>query len=189
MSLVNLVNNSRTDKNTTHSYLPLYDVLLARLKDTAKNVLEIGIGQGGGSIHLWKQYFINAHVYAVDILTNSEIPSDIFTDERITAFAGTDGYNEDFFKRTFVDKGIRFDYMLDDGPHTTESVVQFVKLYSQLMSDDGILIVEDVQSMDVIPKLVEATPEHLRQFIRTHDLRQNKQRYDDIVFLIDKRIQ
>jgi len=35
--------------------------------------------------------------------------------------------------------------MLDDGPHTLESMKQFIKLYSQIMTDDGILIIEDVQ--------------------------------------------
>ena len=42
MSLVELVNNERTDKNTTHSYLDLYETLLSSKKETAKNVLEIG---------------------------------------------------------------------------------------------------------------------------------------------------
>ena len=40
---------------------------------------------------------------------------------------------------------------LDDGPHTLESI--FIKLYSQVMSDDVILIVEDVQSWDWIVKM------------------------------------
>jgi hypothetical protein len=186
MSLLNLVDNSRTDKNTTHSYLHLYDVLLGRLQDKAKNVMEIGVG-AGGSILLWKNFFPNAQVYALDILPRHALPGDLFTDNRITTIINTNAYDYDFFKRNFLDKGIQFDYMLDDGPHTTESVVDFVKLYSQLMTADGILIVEDVQSMDVIPLLREATPEHLRQFIKVYDLRQNKQRYDDIVFTIDKR--
>lgn len=30
------------------------------------------------------------------------------------------------------------------------------------------------------------TPEHLKQYIKTYDLRKNKGRYDDIVFTIDK---
>lgn len=186
MSLLNLVDNSRTDKNTTHSYLHLYDVLLGRLQDKAKNVMEVGIG-AGGSIHLWKNYFQNAQVYALDILPRHSLPNDIFTEPRITTFINTNAYDDGFFKSTFLDKGIRFDYMLDDGPHTTESVVQFVTLYSQLLTDDGILIVEDVQSMDILPLLTQATPEPLRQFIQVYDLRQNKQRYDDIVFTIDKR--
>lgn len=39
MSLEEIANNERTDKNTTHSYLPLYQNLLASKKETAKNVL------------------------------------------------------------------------------------------------------------------------------------------------------
>jgi len=45
MSLQELVDNSITDKNSTHSYLPLYQKLLTSKKETAKNVLEIGIAK------------------------------------------------------------------------------------------------------------------------------------------------
>ena len=54
------------------------------------------------------------------------------------------------------------------------------------MTDDGILIIEDVQSWDWIDTLKAAVPEHLKQFIKVYDLRPNKNRYDDIVFTIDK---
>jgi len=47
MSLEEIVDNSKTDKNTTHSYLPLYQKLLISKKETAKNVLEVGICHGG----------------------------------------------------------------------------------------------------------------------------------------------
>ena len=39
MSLEELAYNDRTDKNTTHSYLPLYQKLFSSKKETAKNVL------------------------------------------------------------------------------------------------------------------------------------------------------
>ena len=47
MNLEDIVNNSKTDKNTTHSYLQLYQKLLISKKETAKNVLEVGIGDFG----------------------------------------------------------------------------------------------------------------------------------------------
>ena len=47
MSLSGLINNRSTDKNTTHSYLDLYEKLLQSKKDTAEHVLEIGIGDFG----------------------------------------------------------------------------------------------------------------------------------------------
>ena len=34
--------------------------------------------------------------------------------------------------------------------------------------------------------LKNETPDHLKQFIKVYDLRGNKNRYDDIVFTIDK---
>jgi hypothetical protein len=49
-----------------------------------------------------------------------------------------------------------------------------------------ILIIEDVQDWSWIDVLKSAVPEHLRQFIKVYDLRPNKQRYDDIVFTIDR---
>ena len=38
MSLEEIVDNLRTDKNTIHSYLPLYQKLLVNKKEGAKNV-------------------------------------------------------------------------------------------------------------------------------------------------------
>ena len=185
MSLAELVNNLRTDKNTLHSYLPLYQNLLINKKETAKNVLEIGINNGG-SIKLWSDFFINANVHGIDILSIDDIWEDIKNKERIILYTSSDAYNNEFFITHFLNKNIKYDFMLDDGPHTLESMQQFIKLYSQIMADDGILIVEDVQSWDWIDILKNEVPEHLKQFIKIYDLRANKNRYDDIVFTIDK---
>jgi hypothetical protein len=191
MSLEEIVDNSRTDKNTIHSYLPLYQKLLISKKETAKNVLEVGIGdyQGvtnGGSIKLWHDFFTNANVYALDICPLQRVWDGIRNNDRIILHTSKDAYNEDFFIANFLYKNIKCDFMLDDGPHTLESMIQFIKLYSQIMTDDGILIIEDVQSWDWIDVLKNEVPEHLKQFIKVYDLRPNKNRYDDIVFTIDK---
>ena len=190
MSLKELINNSFTDKNTTHSYIDLYQQLLVSKKETAKNILEIGIGdfgpKNGGSILLWKNFFTNAIIYAIDILPNDRVMDQLFNDNRIILFTSTDGYNNDFFTNNFLNKNIKFDFMLDDGPHTLESMQQFIKLYSQIMTDNGILIIEDVQSMDWIDVLKNEVPNHLKEFIKIYDLRHIKNRYDDIVFTIDK---
>ncbi len=76
--------------------------------------------------------------------------------------------------------------MLDDGPHTLESMKQFIKLYSQLLSESGVLIIEDVQSWDWIDILKNEVPDNLKEFIEIYDLREVKNRYDDIVFVINK---
>lgn len=190
MSLLEIVDNSRTDKNTVHSYLHLYENLLMSKKETAKNVLEVGIGpfleSNGGSIKLWHDYFKNATVYALDNCPLESVWDEIKNKERIVLYTSVDAYNEDFFISNFLNKNLKFDFMLDDGPHTLESMKRFIKLYSQIMTDDGILIIEDVQSWEWIDILKDEVPEHLKQFISIYDLRQNKNRYDDIVFAIDK---
>ena len=82
MSLEEIVDNSRTDKNTVHSYLPLYQQLLINKKETAKNVLEVGI-QNGGSIKLWSDFFKNATVYGLDIINDDCIWDGIKYNEKI----------------------------------------------------------------------------------------------------------
>ena len=185
MSLEKIVDNSRTDKNTIHSYLPLYQKLLLSKKETAKNVLEVGIYHGG-SIKLWSDYFTNANVYGLDIMDSKDVWEGITNKKNIILYTSTDAYNNEFFINNFLNKNIKCDFMLDDGPHTLESMKQFIKLYSQIMTDDGILIIEDVQSWDWIDILKNEVPENLKQFIKIYDLRPNKNRYDDIVFTIDK---
>jgi predicted O-methyltransferase YrrM len=189
MSLEELVDNSRTDKNTTHSYLSLYEKLLAGKKYTAKNVLEIGIGDGnqgatnGGSIKLWHDYFVNADVYALDIQHINAVWDGLKHNDRIKLYTSMDAYDEDTAKH-FADT--KFDYILDDGPHTLESMLKCVQLYSPLLTDDGILIIEDVQDFSWLHVLCGAVPENLHKFIKMYDLRKVKGRYDDIVFTINK---
>jgi cephalosporin hydroxylase len=185
MSLEEIVDNSRTDKNTVHSYLPLYQQLLIKKKETAKNVLEVGIYHGG-SIKLWSDFFTNANIYGLDIMNIQDVWEGIKNKEKIILHTSKDAYNEDFFIANFLYKNIKCDFMLDDGPHSLESMKQFIKLYSQIMTDDGILIIEDVQSWSWIDLLKDEVPENLKQFIKVYDLTLNKNRYDDIVFTIDK---
>ena len=180
--LQDIVDNSRTDKNTRHSYLPLYQNLLEGKKDTAKNVLEIGVWNGE-SIRLWHDYFKNATIYGLDILPIENMWPEILNKERIKIYTSVNAYDEAVFN-TFLN--VKFDFMLDDGPHTLDSMKQFIRLYSQLMTEDGILIIEDVQDWSWIQLLIDVVPDHLKKYVKTYDLRSVKKRYDDIVFTIDK---
>ena len=96
MSLEEISNNSKTDKNTTHSYLPLYQKLLINKKETAKNVLEVGICNGG-SIKLWNDFFTNATIYGLDIMNINDVWENIKNKEQIILHTSQDAYAEDFF--------------------------------------------------------------------------------------------
>lgn len=191
MSLSEIVDDDLTDKNTTHSYLNLYEELLCDKKETATDILEIGIGdfkeKNGGSVKMWRQYFESAHIYSLDILGEDRVIDELKSDPRITLYTSTDAYDSEVVNNLFVERKIKFDMILDDGPHTLESMKVFIQLYLPLLKDDGILIIEDVKSLEWIKILEDVVPDHLRKFIKTYDLRDNKDRYDDIVFTVDMR--
>ena len=199
MSLEELVDNTRTDKNTTHSYLPLYQQLLESKKETAQNVLEIGISLGG-SIKLWNQFFPNATVYGVEILSKLEVCQKYLADEsqsetlwndlenndKIKLLYPSNAYDADFVTTQLVAPGVKFDVILDDGTNSYEDMRRVIELYADLLTDNGVLIIEDIQTQAWLDDLTGVVPDHLRPFVRTHDLRPNKNRYDDMVFVIDK---
>ena len=137
-----LINNKYTDKGTTHSYLDLYQKLLFPIKDTAKNILEIGIGdlgsKNGGSLLIWKSFFTSATIYGVDILPKSRVLDELINDKSIELYCETNAYDKNFIKKLKV----KFDFLLDDGPHTLQSQIDFITLYSPLLNDNGILILK-----------------------------------------------
>ena len=183
-SLLELIDNSKTDKNTTHSYIEIYENLLISKKDTAKNILEIGI-DAGGSIKLWHDYFTNAVIYGLDIRFNN--CCDEIKNKKRIILSCSDAYNTNCHllnETTNYEK--KYDMILDDGDHTLEHMIQCINLYSPLLTDDGIMIIEDVQSIDWIETLYINTPNHLKKYVEIQDLRPNKGRYDDILFIINK---
>ena len=103
MSLEELIRNDKTDKNTTHSYIPLYQKLLEGKKETAKNVLEVGI-YDGGSIKLWSEFFTNATTYGLDIIADYHIWDELKNKDRIKLYTSYDAYDEITFKLNFLCK-------------------------------------------------------------------------------------
>jgi hypothetical protein len=185
MSLAELADNTRTDKNTDHSYLPLYEKLLSPRKETVKNVLEIGV-QRGGSIKLWYDYFPNATVFGLDCMHINEVWGELKNKDRIVLHTSVDAYNPNFIRDELTIPSRKFDFVIDDGPHHLETMKVFINTYSRFLSDDGILILEDIQEWSWVEHLLKEVPHELKNFVHLYDLRWNKGRWDDIVFVIDK---
>lgn len=185
-TLTDLVDDNATDKNTAHKYLGVYESLMKPKKYSARNILEVGVWKGG-SIKLWHDYFPNADIYGLDRLpAKGTSLVDIFNKPRIHLYTPTDAYNEGLFKTNFLDKNLKFDVLLDDGPHYLESMKTFIRLYSQVMANDGILIVEDLDYLEWADELRNATPYHLKQYVKVYDLRSISIHQNSILFIIDK---
>jgi hypothetical protein len=172
--LRSLSDPTKTDKDTCHSYLDVYDELLTPLKDSAKNVLEVGILKGG-SIEMWNRFFTSATVHAVDIT-----PPPALDGDRIVTYTGN-AYDRQWAVNTF--KNITFDMVLDDGPHTLQSMVDFATIYGNMIAPNGVWIIEDVQDINWCSTIINHLPESLKKNAYVVDRRHIKGRYDDIIII------
>lgn len=191
MSLVELADSRGTDKNSTHSYLPIYDDLFRDYKLSMKNVMEVGICTGG-SIKLWNDYFTNANVVGIDICDKESLimncyqfQYNILNNDKNKLYISTDAYNMNTVSH-IISNHEKFDMILDDGSHKLEHMIFFIKNYSKLLTDTGILIVEDIQDEKWIDILKESVPDELKSYVDIYDLRHVKGRYDDILLVINK---
>ena len=186
IKIKDFIDNKLTDKNTLHSYVNVYEDMFDSLRYTAKNILEIGMAPGG-SIMVWRNYFINAHIYGIDTCNLSDIQSQsIKNDYHITLFPNTNGYNDEFIRDNFINKNIKFDMVLDDASHTLEDIIYFIIKYLPLLSDNGIMVIESIQKFEWIEILKLIVPDEFKKNIQIYDLRHIKNRHDDVLFVINK---
>jgi cephalosporin hydroxylase len=178
--------NSFTDKNTVHSYFNTYQSLFQHKFNDSNNILEVGVYHGG-SIKLWNDLFPHSLVFGIDIQDNidNNLKSQFNNNSNIHLFINHDAYNSDFVSNNL--SHIKFDILIDDGPHTLDSMKSFISLYSPLMNDGGILVIEDVPDLNWIDILKNEVSEELKEGIEIYNLRENKKRYDDILFVINKK--
>jgi hypothetical protein len=80
------------------------------------------------------------------------------------------------------DLGIKFDIIIDDASHLPEHQVFTCKFWSRLLKEDGLLVIEDVQNINYCPAIINALPPRFDN-ARTIDLRENKNRFDDILIV------
>ena len=191
-----LIDNNLTDKDDGHCYAEVYDILFEAIQSKAQNVLEVGIDKGG-SILLWKNYFSNAAIYGIDCnqegCINRDVLQHLANDDKVELLLNLNAYDtlaidmiHCISKSSFFQPNPKFDVIIDDGPHTVDSQKKFIELYSSLLSENGILIIEDIQSIDYCDELFDTVPDELKQYVQIYDLRNAKGQYDDILFMINK---
>jgi hypothetical protein len=166
-----------TDKNTTHSYIDFYEKNLSKYQNKNVSLLEIGVNSGG-SLYLWGKYFENGSVLGLDIVDKVK--------NQWKALVNTKYLIHDAYDPNVVNSLQNFDIIIDDGPHTLESQIQCIKYYLPKLNNDGIMIIEDIQNIKHVDILIYNTPIEYQQNIEIIDLRSNKNRYDDILYVIKK---
>lgn len=171
-----------TDKSFAHQYIHVYEALFEPIRNDVQTVLELGINEGH-SLRMWRDYFDRAEVYGIDILDNCQ---SLYMEPRIHPIF-CDAYSPETVGAM---SNMRFDIIVDDGPHTLESQCFAVSHYSNLLSENGILVVEDIPKPEWIPIIADRVPEHLKMYSYVIDRRwvPNRQSInDELMFVVDKR--
>lgn len=174
MTLEAIAKGKPTDKLSDHSYLPIYERLLAPYRHGHHPVLEIGAWYGG-SVLMWAEWFTKAPIVACDI---NSVPLPVDADPRIR-IVGADAYTP--YGGLFLKSLGPFSVIIDDGPHTLESQVAFCRRFPRYLIPGGLAVVEDIQDREHTGKLAAALPHGFQSAVV--DLRHVKGRYDDMLFL------
>ena len=164
-----------------HCYIDeVYESLFINKKITTKKLLEIGVHYGG-SMLLWERYFPNAEIHGMDIT-----PSEFFQNNHSSRIKlqTCDAYTDDVVNSLNND----YDIIIDDGPHTLESMRFFVKHYLAKLNVNGIAVIEDIPQSDWIRVLLEdLSPNGMKTKIQVFDMRNINMRFDDMVMVIQRR--
>lgn len=171
-----------TDKFFVHDTIHVYESLFHPIRSRVKNVLEIGIN-AGNSHRMWRDYFTAATIYGIDI---EDKCNGMIGEDRIVAIF-FDAYRPDIVQSL---SNVSFDIIIDDGPHTLDTQAFVVRNYSQLLSSNGILVIEDIPNISWIEELTKAVPSDLRRYCYGIDRRSsapNSWVHDEILFVLDKR--
>lgn len=162
------------DKGTVHNYIEVYEEILKPYRELDGNFLEIGVS-AGLSIKMWKKYFTKMNIYGIDINPNCYREED----ERTKIFILDTSKPEQLEQI----KNLKFDIIIDDGSHSpVDQVVTFNNFYPRL-KENGLFVTEDCQGLGYMEQVMETVP---HKKIVLHDLRNRKQRHDDILVSVWK---
>jgi SAM-dependent methyltransferase len=174
-----------TDKATDHSYDAFYSEKLNEYFDKEVLILEIGVQFGGSSL-LWHELMPKSKLVLVDMKDQM--------DENIASLMSKDRYDyyimDAYYKDSVLELKAKyadgFDIIIEDGPHSLQSQIFTVQNYLDLLKNDGILILEDIQSFDYCKQIIESIDKNSFKSYEIVDLRQIKNRYDDLLIYIKK---
>lgn len=139
----------QTDKNSSHHYFTIYDPFFKPFQHKPVGVFEVGTNTGG-SANLWDDYFDhpNTIIRSIDIL---DVPEShrAYTNRVKLDIVDINDLTPEYFKDFPVDIAI------DDGSHTIDDQAFFVKLLYPIVRKGGILIVEDVSSIEKLTAAIK----------------------------------
>ena len=146
-TLTSLAKKFGVDKFYAHSYLPVYEKLLAPRKVT--RLLEIGIGfedlmkpfvpfyVHGASLKMWSEYWPDADIWACDIR------QDTLVNEGQIKSVVCDQASPSSLADLVMATGGNWDVVIDDGSHVYQHQINTAHLLLPHLAAGGVYIIED----------------------------------------------
>lgn len=150
-----------------HNYAYFYDELFSKFNDPI-NLLEIGVLRGE-SLRAWREVLPKSLITGIDII-------DISLPEHL---------NIKLIKSDVKDIKLdgKYDIIIDDSSHDLRESLYEIKNFCNNLSDNGVMIIEDIQIPDLyIKEMLKVLPKGF--ILESHDFRhlsENKKHDDFIV--------
>lgn len=169
-----------TDKESYHRYCSaFYEEEFLKYRDKPIKLLEIGT-QKFGSLLLWNHYFTHPDtiIYGVDI-------DDYKSLHKIITLPRVKFIKDNAYDKNLVEQLPNMDIIIDDGPHTRQSQLDFLQLYLSKLTPGGVMVIEDILDFNWITDYTNALPEGYFPVII--DARKESGVKDSLLFVIRKK--
>lgn len=166
------------DRGTLHSYIQLYEVLMAPLRTQPMQILELGVFQGHG-VMLWHEYFERGVVHGVDIVDRFAFDKEM---PRVHLHLNTDMTVEK--EMIGICNAGPYDFVIEDGSHRLRDQMRTLEIVWPSVRKGGYYIIEDVGEPDALRHMLRNHP----GFLNLIDFRLVKGRFDDVLAVLYKEI-
>lgn len=124
-------------------HIHYFTSLYLKKKNENLKIAELGILHGG-SLLMWKEYFINSEIYGFE--DNNDLINNFkqnFNNDRIT-LSNIDVTNENSIIKAFSELNELYDIIVDDTTHQFEDQIRVIENVYKYLKPGGILIIEDI---------------------------------------------
>jgi predicted O-methyltransferase YrrM len=133
------VSNSRH----CHPYTLFYESIFKKKKGENLKIAELGILYGG-SLLMWKDYFINSQIYGFEYNNNLiNYFKQKYNNDRIT-LSNIDVTNKNSIIKAFSELNELYDIIIEDTTHQFEDQIRVIETVYNFLKPGGILIIEDI---------------------------------------------
>lgn len=176
--------NCQCDKGDVHTYLPIYEELMAPYRGRpGLRLLEIGVFKGQ-SIRMWERYFgPDATIYGIDCELQ---PVGGMADLRPMIAEGThhimilNANSKAELDQHLGD--LKFDIIVEDASHALEHQLGIYANLRDRLTPDGLYVIEDIDRLDSVRQQFLTIDPSRR--VRIFDNRGIRGRFDDVLVVI-----